>query len=342
VQLDIPVIFVIGPTASGKTAVSYELAKLFGGQIINIDVGQFYKPLSIGTAKPAWRHHTIRAHLFDVCQTPEDFSVIQYRTMVFKKINELHSKGIIPIVVGGSLFYVQSLFFPPKELQHLILSSQPPKQSEILDSIELTNSIYLNQQQSLSSKDLLNQASNLWQVLTQVDPIRAKQIHQNDTYRIQRALDIWTTTGQLPSQFQPTFDFNYPAYIFMLTPDKAVLRKRIAERTMQMLEIDGWIDEAASLIDTEWEFFVRTKGLLGYDLIFDAIRNQNATPLLLAPKIIEQTGQYAKRQLTFLRGFTKKILALTEQKKTIVLHSCSDQVDISYTQVARLVGCLQK
>lgn len=329
-QLDIPVIFVIGPTASGKTAVSYDLAKMCGGQIINIDVGQFYEPLSIGTAKPAWRNQAIRAHLFDVCATPEDFSVIQYRTMVLAKINELQSKGIIPIVVGGSLFYVQSLFFPPKEL------------AEISNATKLVDATYPQEPQSCVSKDSLSGANSLWQKLAAVDPARAAQIHQHDIYRLQRALAIWTSTGQLPSQLQPTFNFNYPAYVLMLTPDKAVLRERIAQRTMQMLQVDGWIDEAAKLIDTEWELFVRSKGLLGYDLIFDAIRNGNATPSLLAPAIIQQTAQYAKRQLTFLRGFTKKILALNEQKKTIVLHSCSDHVDISYPQVARLVGCLQK
>ncbi|MBM3887060.1 tRNA (adenosine(37)-N6)-dimethylallyltransferase MiaA, partial [Candidatus Dependentiae bacterium] len=99
-QQTIPVLFVIGPTASGKTTISYELAKMCGGQVINIDVGQLYKPLKIGTAKPDWQSHIIKGHLFDICEKAEDFSVMQYRKAVLEKINELQTKGIVPIVVG--------------------------------------------------------------------------------------------------------------------------------------------------------------------------------------------------------------------------------------------------
>jgi tRNA dimethylallyltransferase len=307
----IPVIFVVGPTASGKTAVSYELAKLIGGQVINADVGQFYQPLRVGTAKPAWQDHVIKAHLFDVCTQPEDFTVVQYRTLVLSKIRELQAKGIVPIVAGGSFFYVSSLFFPPKDLVVQAVASREVQEFS-------------------------------WQTLARIDPVRAAQIHPNDSYRINRALAIWEQTGVLPSQLQPEFNFNDPVYVIGLTPERPVLCKRIAERTIQMLEVEGWIEEAMPFLDSPWESFIRRKGLLGYDLIFDALRDGKATPSLLAAKIIQQTEQYAKRQLTFFRGFVKKMLAIHQQKKTIILQRSPDHTAISYEHVARLVAYLQK
>ena len=322
-QKSIPVVFVIGPTASGKTSVSYEIAKLCGGQIVNADVGQFYAPLAVGTAKPAWRDHVIKAHLFDICDEPKDFSVVQYRSVVLDKIRELQTKGIVPVVVGGSLFYVQSLFFPPITIQSgsnaLVPGSSPGQALRAAANATLS-----------------------WHTLSSIDSVRAAQIHPNDHYRIKRALDIWATTGMLPSQLEPTFNFSASCYIVSLEPEKHVLRDRIEQRTKEMLEKDGWIEEAQQLLDTDWEPFVRTKGLIGYDLIFDALRAGTATPETLQALIALQTTQYAKRQMTFLRSMTKKIFSLSKQTPTIILQRCSDHMAILYAQVARLVAYLQK
>lgn len=309
----VPVIFIVGPTASGKTHVSYELAKLLGGQVINADVGQFYAPLSIGTAKPDWQSNVIKGHLFDVCHEPIDFTVVQYRQMVLKKISELQAQGIIPVVVGGSLFYVQSLFFPPINL-------------------------------GASSEENANyvQGERSWEQLAVIDPVRAEQLHPNDAYRINRALDIWAMTGVLPSRLQPTFQFNDSAIIISLEPLRNLLQERIIARTHSMLNRDGWIEEAAKFLDTPWEKFICSKGLLGYDFIFDYLRNGKKDSAALAEQIIIETRQYAKRQMTFLQGFFKKILSLKQQKKPLLLQQCEDYALVPYAQIARLVAYLQK
>lgn len=310
-MLTTPVIFVVGPTASGKTSVSYEIAKLCGGQVINADVGQFYTPLRVGTAKPAWQDHVIKAHLFDICSTPIDFSVVQYRTLVISKIRELQSNGIIPIVVGGSFFYVASLFFPPTDLSSCTTEQRIVKEFS-------------------------------WDFLAKIDPNRAAQIHRNDMYRINRALNLWSQSGILPSALQPKFNFTDVAYIVALEPERAVLRKRITDRSMQMLELEGWIEEASNFLNTPWEDFIRKKGLLGYDIIFDALKEGNINLSSISSTIIQQTDQYAKRQLTFFRGFLKKILTIQDQKKTILVQRSPDHAVISYEDLARLVAYLQK
>ena len=309
-----PVIFIVGPTASGKTLVSYELAKLLGGQVINADVGQFYAPLVVGTAKPDWQNHVIKGHLFDICQEPVDFTVVQYRQMVLEKINELQAQGIIPIVVGGSLFYVQSLFFPP---------------------------VSLDGDSTSSLSESRNYAGG-WEQLAAIDPARAEQLHPHDTYRINRALDIWATTGILPSQLQPTFQFNDSAVIISLQPSRDVLEQRIITRTRIMLDCDGWVAEAEKFLDTPWESFICSKGLLGYDFIFNHLRATKKDFALLTEQIIIETRQYAKRQMTFLQGFFKKVLALKQQKKPLLLQQCEDYALVPYAQIARLVAYLQK
>lgn len=311
-QKEVPVIFIIGPTASGKTHVSYELAKLLGGQVINADVGQFYAPLAIGTAKPDWQNHVIKGHLFDVCHEPLDLTVIQYRQMVLEKITQLQEQGIAPIVVGGSLFYVQSLFFPPIQFG---------ENSESNQNLKLERS---------------------WQQLALIDPLRAEQLHPNDAYRINRALDIWEATGILPSRLQPKFQFPNSAIIISLEPSREILEQRIIARTHSMLNRDGWIDEANKFLDTPWEKFICAKGLLGYDFIFNYLRKQENNFDKLVDQIIIETRQYAKRQMTFLQGFFKKILALKQQKKTLLLLRCEDYATVPYLHIARLVAYLQK
>jgi len=109
------VIFLTGPTASGKTALSLEIAKKNHVEIINADVAQFYEPLSVGVAKPDWKKKEPLHHLFDIVTKPVNFNVIKYRKLLLQKVQEIGDKNKIPLVVGGSLFYLKSIFFPPPE-----------------------------------------------------------------------------------------------------------------------------------------------------------------------------------------------------------------------------------
>lgn len=271
-------LILFGPTGVGKTDVALELAHHLPSEIVNIDVGQFYTPLSIGTAKPDCRAGPVPHHLFDIIDKPVDFTVKAYRERFDKIIKGIWQRDHLPMAVGGSCFYVQALFFPPRA-------------GESLD--EKCYQEYDNEQ--------------LWYKLHEIDPERAKQIHPHDTYRIKRALVIWHATGKKPSAFIPTYEPPADYTLICLTRDREQLYQRIDERTKAMIK-EGWIEEVKPLVGTAWEVFLRKKNLIGYPELFDYLegkRDLNETIALIQ----QETRNYAKRQLIFWRRLEKQLRA---------------------------------
>jgi len=279
-----PIIIITGPTASGKTALALELAEKLSGEIINADVGQLFTPCSVGTAKPAWRSKKIPHHLFDIIDEPQDLSAATYRDRVLEKIAEIQKRGNRPLIVGGSLFYLKSLFFPPQQ-------NEPAEVPSSQDDVS-------------------------WDALQAIDPKRAETIHPHDTYRIQRALDVWKKTGEKPSTQQPRFDPAFRAHIITILPPRDVLFERINNRTCTMLAQDGgpWADECEKLRGTHWEPFLHKKKLIGYPEIFSWLEagRQRDDHEKLVSTIQTATRRYAKRQITFWRMFKKEITLLQE------------------------------
>lgn len=109
-------VVIYGPTGVGKSDFAEKLAQKIPGEIINADVGQFYIPLSIGTAKPAWHKSVIPHHLFDILDKPKNLTVYEYQKMFTQLTSEIWEHGNIPLAVGGCMFYILSLFFPSKKL----------------------------------------------------------------------------------------------------------------------------------------------------------------------------------------------------------------------------------
>jgi tRNA dimethylallyltransferase len=279
------VVIVIGPTASGKTFLAEHYALNYNGEIINADMGQFYTPLTIGTAKPAWRDKPFTCHLFDIIDAPETLDVRRYRTLVRTAVDDCLVSHKLPIIVGGSLFYVQSLFFPPHDIEHIT-----PEQTI----------------------DLEQDTASLWDLLNTIDSERAQALHPNDRYRIVRALNIWQTTRQKPSRLKPRYEkpFIAPINIIALEPPRDELCERIQERTTDMMYKEGWLEEAEQLLDTPWETFVQQRGFIGYIEIFAWIRagkNRDELPDLIT-KISIKTQQYAKRQITFWHKLHKLLI----------------------------------
>ena len=221
-------LFIVGPTAVGKTDFSYQLSALSKKAIINCDIGQFYTPLSIGTAKPDLGASIIPHYLFNILDTPKDFNVESYRETCGSLLQEFKETSVLPVFVGGSLFYAQSLFF---------------KQPLRLD---------------IPESDRLKKEEYSWNLLHSIDSLRASKIHVNDTYRINRALDIWYTTGRVPSENTMSFDpLSKESIIFFLTRDRDDLYERINKRTESMLQ-SGWIEEV-ELLSPEWKHFIKEK-----------------------------------------------------------------------------------
>lgn len=274
-------IIIYGPTGVGKTDLSYDLAQILPcAQIINADLGQLYTSLTIGTAKPDWQAAPVPHHLFDVLDKPIDFSVRQYRQQVLSLMSDFWDRGIIPIIVGGSGFYIKSLLFPPSELEL---------------------------RKNMAPVSCQKNGTDAWKQLASIDPERAAKIHPNDIYRINRALEIWYTTGRQPSCFVP--HYNPPAnYLLIhLTRTRDDLYARINRRVDSMFE-QGWMHEVASLLGTEWEPFLQEKKLIGYDDIIcylhgEKYKDTNELRVIIAQK----TRNYAKRQETFWRMFSHSI-----------------------------------
>lgn len=252
--------------------------------IINADLGQCYLPLTVGTAKPNWRSYQFSSYLFDIHTEPREYTVVEWRKHVLDLIDQIHVEGKTPIIVGGSVFYIHSLFYPPKPL--LTLS----KQHELID--------------------LSLPAHELYEKLMVIDPQRAHELHVHDEYRVKRALEIWNTTGQKPSDCKPTFEFCYKAKFYILLPEPALLKERIEQRCKEMIEHGGWIHECKKLMGTEWESFSRRKGFIGYSDIFDYLVESTPADInQLITKISIKTHQYAKHQRAFLRKTIKSLAA---------------------------------
>lgn len=266
-------ILISGPTGVGKTDFVDMLAQMIPAEIVNGDMGQLYTPLTIGTAKPDWSNQPVPHHLFDVIDGPELFTVMAFRQRVKAACHEIWKRGNVPIVVGGSGYYLTALFFPPAEHE-----------------VEITQREYND--------------GDLWQQLYTIDPVRAQQINPKDEYRIKRALDIWHSTGIKPSEYQPVYDPIADYCFVWLTRDRQDLYDRINERTNQMVD-QGWLEEVEAL-SQDWYTFLRQKKIIGYPEIIDYLEKKLSKEEMIAT-IQKKTRNYAKRQMTFWRMLRKKL-----------------------------------
>lgn len=273
-------IIIYGPTASGKTDFAEQLAQHIQGEIINLDMGQCYTPLSIGTAKPDWRNSPLVQHGFDILSEPCNYTVMAYRTFVTSRIHDIKSRGNVPVLVGGSGFYVKSLLYAPAQTSSTKSAHEKPAYP--ID------------------------ADQCWQLLNEIDPDRARDIHPHDRYRITRALDIWYETGTKPSLCVPAFSPLDDFLVLSITRERSELYKRINVRTELMIK-NGWLEEVAQLLNTPWEQFLISKKIIGYDDIINYLRQSNQSLSGLISTIQQKTRNYAKRQLIFASGLEKHV-----------------------------------
>lgn len=268
-------IIIYGPTGVGKTDYALSLGQDIKIEVINGDVGQFYEPLAIGTAKPDWKKEKVPHHLFDVLKKPEDCTVVMYRKMVLDTVQQVWSRGAVPIIVGGSGFYIKSFFFVPQGV-------------------------------SCNQQEFSETTEELWQMLKKRDPKRAQETYQQDRYRIERALAL-LNQGIKPSECIPEYtSLDADVLLCFLNRPRKELYERINERTHAMFE-QGWVQEVEPLMNTPWQEFLKRKKLIGYNDIIDYLETDRTEQEReqLYVTIQKKTRNYAKRQLTFWRMLEK-------------------------------------
>lgn len=303
------VVLITGATASGKSDFSIKVAKALNGEVINADIGSMYTPLTIGTAKPDWKNEPVVHHLFDILDKPENFTVVQFRDRLKLLIAQIWQNGKVPIIVGGSAFYIKAFFF---------------KQHEIVDS-----SIWVKQlEQQVEHGQIDNFA--LWQELHAIDPARAEKIHAHDTYRLIRAVAIFKATGKNPSEFEQIFEPLAPFTLITCKRDRKDLYERINSRVQVMMD-HGWLQEVEQLQNSPWEKFLLTKKLIGYDDLLKYLKSSKTDNLNNVLDLIAQkTRNYAKRQIIFLNKLEKDVKNRLESGQ---FDGSVQDVDLTYCDV---------
>lgn len=274
------VIVIGGPTASGKTSLSIELAKKINGQIVSADSMQIYKDMNIGTAKPDKEEmQSIKHYLIDFISPEDRYSVADYKKDAKKAIKEIIEKGKTPIVVGGTGLYIDSLIY---EIEYNEIQTD------------------LKYREELEKRVLEEGLENLYNEAKKIDPEAIKKISINDKKRILRILEIYKETKktktqlELESRKEPEYDYK----VFAINMNREILYDRINKRVDIMIE-KGLIEEVKNICNKYKEFPTAMQGL-GYKEVVEYLEKK-VTKEEMIEKIKMESRRYAKRQLTWFR-----------------------------------------
>jgi len=286
----------MGPTASGKTALACELVTSFPMEVISVDSAMIYRGMTIGTAKPSIEELT-RAphHLIDIKNPTESYSAAEFCADALSLCASITAKGKIPLLVGGTMMYFNAL---QKGLAVL---------PEADESIRKT----------LEQEATQHGWPHLHQKLTTLDPLSGARIHPHDAQRIARALEVYYLTGNplssLRGQNQPCLDYSF-INIALFPNQRSWLHDRIALRFDEMLAL-GFIDEVRQLtIDWDLSYTMPSMRCVGYRQIFEYLAG-HCEDSVLRDKGIAATRQLAKRQLTWLRHWDSALFYDPQQKR---------------------------
>lgn len=275
-------IILAGPTASGKTAVSVDLAKRIGGEIISADSMQIYRGMDIGTAKiTSDEMQGVKHYLINVSDPKEDFNIVKFQNMVKCSIEEIKKNGHIPILVGGTGFYIQSIIYD-------INFDKEDDNGSIRKVLE-------------EEYDKMG-ADFMYEKLKKIDSISADNIHKNNKKRIIRAIEYFLINNALISEHNELqrkktspYDFKF----FVLNPKRDILYDRINKRVDKMVE-KGLVDEVKSLIESGLSIDNISMQGIGYKEIVEYLEGN--IPLDKAVENIKQnTRHMAKRQVTWFK-----------------------------------------
>lgn len=294
-------IALVGPTASGKSAVSLALAQRWPLEIISVDSALVYRGMDIGTAKPTPAERAqVPHHLIDIREPAQAYSAAEFAADATRLIADIQARGKRPLLVGGTMLYLKALLQP--------LDDMPPAQPELRATIET------------------EAAAQGWPALhtqlAQVDQPTAQRLSPNDSQRVGRALEVWRATGRPLSSFHAgggKIQGMVMPVISLEPTDRAWLHQRIAQRFDAMLA-QGLVAEVQALMTSpDLHPDLPSMRCVGYRQVWEAFQNTELkmhTQQALGAKIIQKiqatgvaaTRQLAKRQLTWLRGMPERLV----------------------------------
>lgn len=277
-----PLIILAGPTAVGKTKLSIALAKAINGEIISADSMQVYKTMDIGTAKIKQEEmQGVVHHLIDILEPSEDFNVVLFASYAKKAMEQCWNKGKIPILVGGTGFYIQAVLYDIDFTEN---------------DEDKSYRIYLEQ------LAIEKGAEYLHEMLQKVDEKSAKEIHPNNIKRVIRALEFYEKSGQKISEHneeQKQKESPYAYAYFVLNDDREVLYDRINRRVDIMLE-EGLVQEVQKLLDANVPTTAVSMQGLGYKEIASFLTGEYTYEEAIY-YLKRDTRHFAKRQLTWFK-----------------------------------------
>ena len=281
-------IFLMGPTASGKTDLAIKLRQQLPVEVISVDSALIYRGMDIGTAKPSKAELALAPHrLIDICDPAESYSAANFRTDALREMQEISAQGKIPLLVGGTMLYYKALLEG--------LSPLPSADEKVRSEIE--------------AKAALIGWGGLHQELSKIDPISAQRINPNDSQRINRALEVFYLTGKTLTELtaQKGEALPYDILQFAIAPEqREVLHLRIEQRFHKMIEL-GFQQEVEKLYRRpDLNENLPSIRCVGYRQMWEYLRGDYDHDEMVFRGICA-TRQLAKRQITWLRGWTSPI-----------------------------------
>jgi len=277
----IPLIIIQGPTAVGKSTLAYKLAQELHTEIISADSRQVYKYLDIGTAKPSKEiQNEIKHHLIDIVFPDEEYSAGDFVKDSENLIYELHKKDILPLIVGGTGFYIKAL------LEGIFKAPSIPEE------------IRENLTQIAEEKD----SDYLYEYLKKIDPCSAERTNPNDLHRIIRALEVYEATGKTITQLwkdNPSDIRNFKTFNVLISENREILYKRINQRVDEMLK-NGLLKEMKELLKKGYNENSPGMNTVGYKELFPYFEEKRNLEECIE-EIKKNTRNYAKRQFTWYR-----------------------------------------
>ena len=281
-------IFLMGPTASGKTDLAIQLRQQLPVEVISVDSALIYRGMDIGTAKPSKAQLALAPHrLIDICDPAESYSAANFRKDALREMQEISAQGKIPLLVGGTMLYYKALLEG--------LSPLPSADDKVRSEIE--------------AKATLIGWAGLHQELCKIDPISAQRINPNDSQRINRALEVFYLTGKTLTELtaQKGEALPYDILQFAIAPEqREVLHLRIEQRFHKMIEL-GFQQEVEKLYRRpDLNENLPSIRCVGYRQMWEYLRGDYDHDEMVFRGICA-TRQLAKRQITWLRGWTSPI-----------------------------------